>query len=152
MIEVATGVAFLMSSLYGAGQANAQTAPAVTAPTTTAPAALAMTLTSPSDIEKYVRQQYADEPILVDVARCESTFRQYDSKGNVIRGLVNRADVGVMQINEIYHGPEAEREGYDIYTVQGNVAFAKHLYEKFGTSPWDSSKPCWSASSAIASK
>jgi len=145
MIQVATGVAFLMSSLYGAGQANAQTANAIPAPATMPSAGISRDLNDPKQIEAYVRVRFADTPILVEVARCESTFRQYDSKGQVIRGKVNKADVGVMQINEEYHGDEATKEGYDIYDVAGNVSFAKHLYDKFGTSPWSSSEKCWSA-------
>jgi len=150
MIEVATGVAFLMSSLYGAGQANAQTADTAAVPTTAQPAAIEQTTLkgTTKDIEAYIRSQTSDMPILVDIARCESTFRQYGSNGEVIRGLVNPADVGVMQINEKYHGDSALKLGYDIYSVEGNVAFAKYLYDKYGTSPWSSSEKCWASSLA----
>ncbi|HEX7724300.1 MAG TPA: hypothetical protein VF438_01000 [Candidatus Paceibacterota bacterium] len=146
MIEAATGAVFLMTSLYGAGHANAQTiATPANSLSTTAGAAITRTITDTKDVEAYVRQAYADTPILIEVARCESTFRQYDSAtGQVVRGIVNKGDVGVMQINEGYHAEEAAKKGYDIYSVQGNVAFAKKLYEKFGTSPWSASKPCWS--------
>jgi len=41
-------------------------------------------------LESYVAKQYADEPILVDIARCESTFRQFDPNGNVMRGKANK--------------------------------------------------------------
>ncbi len=148
MIEVATGVAFLMSSLYGVGQANAATT--ANMPSTVIQAASqaqnSVATTSPANnkgIEAYVKESYADEPILVDIARCESTFRQFGQDGKVIRGLVNNQDVGVMQINERYHAAEAAKMGIDIYTVEGNVAFARHLYEKYGTDPWSSSEKCW---------
>ena len=147
MIEVATGVVFLMSSLYGVGQANAAAATNVV-PTVIEAASQAQNVASTSPatnkgIEAYVKESYADEPILVDIARCESTFRQFGPDGKVIRGLVNNQDVGVMQINERYHAAEAAKMGIDIYTVEGNVAFAKHLYEKYGTDPWSSSEKCW---------
>ena len=39
---------------------------------------------------------------------------------------------------------EAAKLGYNIYTVEGNVAFAKYLYNKYGSDPWSSSSKCWS--------
>ena len=152
MIEIATSAAFLMASLYGAGHANAKTSDMVANPVSAETAGITRTLTDSKQIEKYIRERYSDTPILVEVARCESTFRQFDPSGQVIRGLVNKGDVGVMQINEKYHGDEASKEGYDIFSVEGNVAFAKHLYDKFGTSPWSSSSKCWSATVAMAEK
>jgi hypothetical protein len=152
MIEVATGVVFLMSSLYGAGHANAQVANVVAAPTTgQATTTEVSTLTDPKDIEAYVRK-HANKPILVEIARCESTFSQYDQNGQVMRGKVNRYDVGVMQINEKYHAEEALKLGYDIYTVEGNLAFAEHLYSKYGSDPWSASSKCWSHSADLAQK
>ncbi len=93
--------------------------------------------------EKYVRQYFADIPIMVQVARCESHFRQLDADGEVHRGVVNNMDVGVMQINEYYHLDEAVRENYNLYSLEGNTAYARKLYEREGTAPWSSSKPCW---------
>ena len=148
MIEVATSIAFLMSSLYGAGHVEAQTV-ATAVPTTEQVTTTEMSSsTSSKAIEAYVRKEYADEPVLIEIARCESTFRQYGSDGKVIRGEVNPQDVGVMQINERYHADEASKLGLDIDTVEGNVAFAKHLYDKFGTDPWNPSYKCWSGSLA----
>jgi hypothetical protein len=93
--------------------------------------------------EEYVRNYFSDIPIMVKIAQCESTFRHLDRDGNIHRGRVNRSDVGVMQINEYYHLEEAENANYDIYTLEGNTAYARKLYEKKGTQPWISSKPCW---------
>ncbi len=146
-MQVATGVVFLMSSLYGAGQANAQTASVanvmIDTATTTATTTENRPLTDSKDTENYVRKAFAGTPILIEVARCESTFRQFGKDGRVIRGLANPQDVGVMQINEKYHAEEARKLGYDIYTTEGNVAFGKYLYSKFGTDPWVYSSPCW---------
>ena len=93
--------------------------------------------------EQYVRKYFSDVPIMIQVARCESQFRQLDSDGEIHRGVVNPADVGVMQINEHYHLDKSVEENYDIYTLEGNTAYARKLYEKQGTAPWKSSKPCW---------
>ena len=93
--------------------------------------------------EQYVRKYFADIPIMIQVARCESQFRHLDSDGEIHRGVVNPADVGVMQINEHFHLDKSVKENYDIYTIEGNTAYARDLYEREGTKPWNSSKPCW---------
>jgi hypothetical protein len=157
MLELTTGAVFLISSLYGSGNpastvqiADTQTpATAVMEATTTSPSSF---IDDPKGMEAYLRGQYADEPILVDIARCESQFRQFDSSGNVIHGLVDKEDIGVMQINSRYQGLAAQRLGYDIYTVQGNVAYAKRLYEDEGTQPWSASEACWSHGEEVAAK
>lgn len=104
-------------------------------------------ISDPANVKRYVADYFSDIPILADVAACESHDRQVDKNGNVIRGEVNHYDVGVMQINELYHADEAKALGYDIYTIEGNVAFARYLYDKQGTKPWMSSSPCWSKTS-----
>ena len=93
--------------------------------------------------EEYVRGYFKDIPVMVDIAYCESRFRQYDKTGEIFRGKVNNKDVGVMQINEFYHLDTAEDANYNIYTLEGNTAYARKLYEKYGTEPWNSSRPCW---------
>lgn len=99
-------------------------------------------------IKEYVQTYFAGEPVMVEIARCESHFMQYNKDGSVHRGTVNNKDVGVMQVNEFYHADTATKLGLDIYTIQGNVAYAKYLYDKEGTAPWSSSEPCWGKSKA----
>jgi len=159
MMELTTGVVFLMSSLYGQGQTNGQVQAIVDQSPTVATAVSASSFTNlpaqvgdPSTMEAYLRKEYADTPILVDIARCESNFRQYGENGMIVRGRVDRDDIGVMQINERYQGSTAKTLGLDIYTVLGNVAYAKHLYAEQGTKPWSASKPCWSKGDSIAKK
>ena len=106
---------------------------------------------APQSVEDYVRAYFADIPIMIDVARCESHFAQFDKDGSVHRGVVNNKDIGVMQVNEYYHEERAEALGLDLYTMQGNVAYARYLFEKEGTVPWNSSSPCWNKSK-VASK
>jgi len=93
--------------------------------------------------EEYIKNYFADIPIMIQVARCESTFRQLGKDGEVHRGRVNNKDVGVMQINEYYHLDTSKKKDYNIYTIEGNTAYARDLYEREGTRPWNSSKPCW---------
>jgi hypothetical protein len=70
-------------------------------------------------------------------------MRQWDKNGDVFHGTVNHNDVGVMQINSLYHEDKATVLGMDIYTLSGNLAYAKYLYNKEGTQPWASSEACW---------
>ena len=93
--------------------------------------------------ESYVREYFRDIPIMIQIARCESTFRQLDRDGEIHRGRVNKEDVGVMQINEHYHLETSENKNYNIYTLEGNTAYARDLYERQGIKPWSSSKACW---------
>ena len=93
--------------------------------------------------KQFVDSYFADAPIMAKIAYCESRYRQYDTDGSIFRGKVNDQDVGIMQVNEYYHSATAEKLGLDLYTIQGNVAYARYLYEKEGTRPWSSSEPCW---------
>lgn len=93
--------------------------------------------------EEYVRYYFSDIPVMAEIAKCESRFRHYGSDGEVLRGEQVSKDRGVMQINEYYHLEDSQRLGFNIYTLEGNVAYARYLYEKQGTRPWRPSAKCW---------
>jgi hypothetical protein len=97
-----------------------------------------------------VEEYFQDIPVLVDVAFCESRFRQTNPDGSVLRGEANRDDVGVMQINEKYHLETSEKLGLDIHSLEGNMAYGRYLYEKFGTDPWEYSSKCWKKHREVA--
>ena len=103
-----------------------------------------------SSTEAAVRTYFRDIPIMVQIARCESQFRQTNASGTVLRGVVDPRDVGVMQINTHYHGKEAASLGLNLENLNDNMAYARHLYEKQGTQPWSASRACWG--SALASR
>jgi hypothetical protein len=92
--------------------------------------------------EQYVRQYFSDIPIMIQIAKCESTYKHLDSQGNVIKNK-NSSATGVMQIMESLHSEDAAELGLDLHTIEGNTAYARELYEKQGTKPWNSSKACW---------
>lgn len=101
-------------------------------------------------VEEYVREYFEDIPVLAEIARCESKFRHFGKNGDIIRGEINRRDVGVMQINEYYHKATALKLGVNIYSLDGNLAYAKQLYEREGTQPWISSVQCWGLENHVA--
>jgi hypothetical protein len=76
----------------------------------------------------------AEVPELYEAIRCESGFRQFDSKGNVLRSHTN--DVGTFQINEKVWLEESKRLGHDIYQLRGNFEMAKHILKVQGKTAW----------------
>jgi hypothetical protein len=104
---------------------------------------------SMNDTESIVRSYFSDIPVLIQIARCESTFRHTLADGSVLQGKVDPADTGVMQINRRYHGADATELGLDLNNLLDNLAYARHLYEKQGTKPWSASASCWSQTIAM---
>jgi len=77
---------------------------------------------------------------MVEVARAESGIRQFDANGNVIMSPTK--DAGLFQINWV-NWDTAKRLGYDIYTVEGNIAMAKYLLRSQGLNAWSESAKNW---------
>ena len=132
-MHLTTSFALALSAAFGVNQAQME-------------AQLPAPMPTVQTIEEYVRDYFADEPILADIAKCESRMRQFDKSGSVLHGEVVFEDLGLMQVNESYHGKIAEKLGLDLYTIQGNLAYARYLCEKEGSTPWNSSKACWGKS------
>lgn len=94
------------------------------------------------------------QPTLKQICSCESgngkygTPQQFESDG--VTPLVGRLtnpiygqDIGMCQINTLYHLEAATSLGYDIYTEVGNWGYAQHLFRSQGTQPWSASRSCW---------
>lgn len=147
MIELITTSVFVLSSIYGGPHAvmDADTVSTTTAPGVTSRIEEQATVSvySKKELEQKARAFFKEDPILVEIARCESQFRQLDKNGNILRGAINKGDLGLMQINEYYHADKAEELGLNLKTVEGNMAYAKYLYDKEGAQPWISSSKCW---------
>ena len=101
------------------------------------------TLRTNSGLEAKVRDYFADAPVMIPISKCESEFRQFDSAGSPLDGG-SGAMIGLYQINARVHSTYAKSLGIDIYTVEGNLAYARKLYTEEGTVPWLSSASCWS--------
>ncbi|MDE1875103.1 MAG: hypothetical protein KGI79_01210 [Patescibacteria group bacterium] len=142
MIELTTSL-IMLATAFTPAIGNGATTSAVTATATPVVSQPISDDHLSTSTEAYVREYYKDTPILAEIARCESTFRQYGPDGKVLRGTVDKDDIGVMQINKYYHGDDATKLGYDIYALDGNLGYAQYLYGKYGTTPWQSSSKCW---------
>lgn len=114
--------------------------PGVSGPPEPAPVSVAADVAT---IKKLVENEFGVGHIMVEVARCESQYRHFVEDGVVLRGKVNPKDVGIFQINEGYHLATANGLEIDVHTIEGNIAYARHLYDTKGTAPWKWSKPCW---------
>lgn len=147
MIELTTTALFILATLYGNVSANAPADAFSLLPGTPVETKLA---DQPLTLEQYVREYFKNEPILAEIAKCESHFRHIGKNGQVIRGELTEEDVGVMQINEYFHEDRAEKLGIDLHTLEGNLTYAKWLYAKEGAVPWYSSSKCWQKSGTLA--
>lgn len=95
------------------------------------------------EVIQAVRAAFPDVPAMVEIARCESKFRQYTNSGNPFYGGYGSNMVGVFQVYEAVHRSTATTLGHDLKTLKGNVDYARYLYDTQGLTPWNSSKSCW---------
>ena len=98
------------------------------------------TTTAQVSVEEHVRAYFADIPVMIEIARCESNFRQFTDSGSVLRGGGGEF-VGIFQIYESVHAKAATALGFDLASVEGNMGYAKHLYQESGSSSWSSCVP-----------
>jgi len=66
---------------------------------------------------------------MLEIAECESNFRQFKEDGSVLMGGGGGNYIGVFQIGRQWVSL-AKSMGMDVYTLEGNVAFAKYLYDQ----------------------
>ncbi len=96
-----------------------------------------------SDILKQLEDTFSKDSVMIDVARCESGLRQFVGTGEVLRGGLGKKMIGIFQLYEDYHVGDAKARGFDIYSLDGNIKYAKSLYDVQGLQPWSSSSLCW---------
>ncbi len=92
-------------------------------------------------VEARIRQYFADVPVMASIAKCESSFRQYGPNGLVLFDP-SYSMIGAFQVSAA-HMPEALSMGMDVTTLEGNMAYARYLYNSGGTDPWLDSFRCW---------
>lgn len=91
-------------------------------------------ISTPAEIELAVKMIFADAPIMISVAKCESGFRQFNNDGTPLVGYGRYT--GVFQIDKNIHAEYAKSLGMDIETIDGNLAYARRLYDQKGAQPW----------------
>lgn len=85
-----------------------------------------------------IRQHFPENPhLFVEIARGESGLKQWHTDGRVVRGIVDRDDTGLFQINRRYWDEEAKRLGLDYENdIVDNIKMARHIYETQGVTAW----------------
>jgi len=146
-MELTTTAIFLLSTFYGSTPASMKIPERAEPP---ASPVQVQVVDQPLTLEEYVRDYFKDTPIMAEIAKCESRFRHLGANGKVLRGELTADDMGVMQINSFYHEDRAEKLGFDLHTLDGNLAYAKWLYKKEGVAPWFASSKCWQRSDTLA--
>ena len=101
------------------------------------PGGTPVTVASSTPVDPW--EGYSD---LKKICTCESGLTQYNADGTVLSGRVNPSDKGICQINLYYHEAQALKLDYDLYTEEGNIAYAKWLYDHEGATPWSWSSAC----------
>lgn len=82
-----------------------------------------------------------DADIAIKIATCESSLRQFDDKGQVVKSKTG--DSGLFQINQV-HKKQLDEMKLDPDKLEDNIKYAKHLFDTNGLKDWYMSKKCWS--------
>ncbi len=91
-----------------------------------------------STIQEKIQAEFESTPKMFNIVKCESEFRQFDSKGKPL--MSPTSDVGVMQVNQI-HWKRAKSLGFDIfYSIDDNIAYAKIILREQGIDAWEALK------------
>lgn len=77
---------------------------------------------------------FPDEPVMVEIARCESKLNPSADRLGI--------DGGLFQINQV-HLATLKKLGLDRYNLQDNLTYTKILHSQAGLTPWNMSRYCW---------
>jgi hypothetical protein len=141
---IVAGFIVLSANIFLPGIVFAQVAATTTTITTTT---IATSSDPNASVAAAVQSYFADIPIMISIAKCESGPRQFKSDGTPLLGGTGTM-VGIFQLDETIHYAPAMALGYDINTIAGNMGYARYLYGIDGTEPWISSFGCWGNASA----
>lgn len=96
-------------------------------------------------VEQAVIDYFRDIPVMIAIASCESEFRQYKEDGQLLVNPSPKSTAsGVYQILYTTHKKSwSKSPETNITTLDGNLEFARKMYEESGTAPWKGSQDCW---------
>lgn len=100
------------------------------------------TYTKIETVEERILKAFPKDPIMLEVARCESGLHQF-TNGTTTSGKIDSRDKGLFQISLKYWGKTAKELGYDLFTEDGNIRMAKYILEHQGLNSWLWSSKCW---------
>ena len=86
---------------------------------------------------------FADAPYMLYVANCESRGLVHRENGQLIQNREGSSAQGVFQVLMRLHEPEMRKMGLSPSRTDHYLAYVRHLYDEYGTSPWAASAHCW---------
>lgn len=89
------------------------------------------------DVERQIRAAFPDAPIMVDVAKAESQFQLHADNPRSTAYSVFQ----ILEPTFYSYGCKGERGILEV-----EIACARKIYDKSGTTPWDASKSVWGKS------
>ena len=104
--------------------------------------------TQRTDLSNHWRYRYWSYHLKHDELQT-SAIATYHNNPAFIAGNVAALLNKKLTLAETRHS-KAPTVAIDIYTIEGNVAYGKHLYEESGASPWSVSSKCWSNGDTLA--
>jgi hypothetical protein len=94
------------------------------------------------DLAHQIRAVFADAPIMMRVAMCESGIVHREN-GELKRNKQGSSARGMFQVMMYYHEPEMRRMGLNPNRIDEYLIYVRYLFDKQGLKPWAESKPCW---------
>lgn len=92
-----------------------------------------------TELVRLALNYHQSEKLARAIISCESSM--YDRATNVNKN--GSIDIGFWQINNVYWEKQALSEGFDIKDKWQNLEYGFILLQRYGTSLWNASKPCW---------
>ncbi len=85
--------------------------------------------------KRKIERLFKDEPIMAQIAYCESGYRQFDENGAPLKSRTN--DYGIFQINSKIWDKKAKEIGLDYKgSPIDNIKMARYIYEHQGKKAW----------------
>jgi peptidoglycan hydrolase-like protein with peptidoglycan-binding domain len=145
VVSAITPALFLPLSALADASTTSSSTVASTTTATTETSTVIVSSNPNANVAATVQSYFADIPVMIAIAACESGPRQFANNGTPLLGGTGTM-VGVFQIDETIHYARALSLGFDIDTLMGNLEYARYLYGAEGTEPWISSFGCWGSS------
>ena len=94
------------------------------------------------DVTQQIRTVFADAPLMVRVAKCESGLVHLKN-GEMIRNRDGSSARGVFQVLMRVHQPQMQKMGLNPERTDHYLAYVRYLYDQYGLAPWQASRHCW---------
>jgi hypothetical protein len=95
-----------------------------------------------SDLARQIKAVFADAPLMVQVAKCESGLVHREN-GVLFQNSDGSSARGVFQVLMRVHKTQMHKMGLNPEHIDQYLTYVRHLYDQQGLKPWQASKHCW---------